>query len=66
MDCLTGIRMEATEPPETALQYYDKLLEVDSANAVRPSSPQNSVSSIYIVYAIGHMEKKDISSATDG
>lgn len=26
--------MEATEPPEVALKYYDELLETDSANAV--------------------------------
>jgi len=33
VDCLTGIRMEATEPPETALKYYADILEADSANA---------------------------------
>ncbi|KAF8647326.1 hypothetical protein AX16_006788 [Volvariella volvacea WC 439] len=33
VDILTGIRMEATEPPERVLQYYKKLLEADSANA---------------------------------
>jgi hypothetical protein len=26
--------MEATEPPEMALKYYDELLEADSANGV--------------------------------
>jgi hypothetical protein len=35
VDCLTGIRMEATESPETALKYYADILEADSANAVR-------------------------------
>ncbi|KAJ8589780.1 TPR-like protein [Rhizopogon salebrosus TDB-379] len=33
VDCLTGIRMEATEPPEIALKYYADILEADSANA---------------------------------
>ncbi|KAG1793072.1 TPR-like protein [Suillus plorans] len=32
VDCLIGIRMEATEPPETALKYYADILEADSAN----------------------------------
>lgn len=32
VDCLIGIRMEATEPPETALKYYGEILETDSAN----------------------------------
>ncbi|KAI0634199.1 TPR-like protein [Trametes polyzona] len=30
---LTGIRMEATEPLEVALRYYDELLEEDPSNA---------------------------------
>ena len=34
VSCLIGIRMEATEPPETALKYYDDLLETDPANSV--------------------------------
>jgi hypothetical protein len=38
VDCLTGIRMEATEPPEIALKYYADILEADSANAVRACS----------------------------
>ncbi|KII91761.1 hypothetical protein PLICRDRAFT_136209 [Plicaturopsis crispa FD-325 SS-3] len=33
VECLTGIRMEASESPEVALQYYEGLLEADSANA---------------------------------
>ncbi|KAJ6610474.1 hypothetical protein B0H10DRAFT_411474 [Mycena sp. CBHHK59/15] len=33
VDVLTGIRMEASEAPETALQYYGGLLEADPANA---------------------------------
>ncbi|KAF8892991.1 TPR-like protein [Infundibulicybe gibba] len=32
VDVLTGIRIEASETPTTALQYYNKLLEADSAN----------------------------------
>ncbi|KAG2358250.1 TPR-like protein [Suillus spraguei] len=32
IDCLIGIRMEATEPPETALKYYADILDADSAN----------------------------------
>ncbi|KAI0708697.1 TPR-like protein [Earliella scabrosa] len=32
VDCLAGIRLEATEGPETALQYYDELLEADPTN----------------------------------
>ena len=38
VSCLIGIRMEATEPPETALKYYDDLLETDPANSVCISS----------------------------
>ncbi|KAI0827461.1 TPR-like protein [Trametes gibbosa] len=30
---LTGIRLEATEPPEAVLRFYDELLEEDSSNA---------------------------------
>ncbi|KAH7922113.1 TPR-like protein [Leucogyrophana mollusca] len=33
VECLTGIRLEAASPPETALKYYSELLEADSANA---------------------------------
>ncbi|KAJ7057100.1 hypothetical protein C8F01DRAFT_1153418 [Mycena amicta] len=33
VDVLTGIRMEATESPEVVLQFYNRLLEADSANA---------------------------------
>lgn len=36
MDCLAGIRLEATDSPETALQYYNELLEGDPTNLVRP------------------------------
>ena len=35
VDRLTGIRMEATESPETALKYYAESLEADPTNAVR-------------------------------
>ncbi|KIK07160.1 hypothetical protein K443DRAFT_87921 [Laccaria amethystina LaAM-08-1] len=33
VDVLSGIRMEATEPPSTVLQFYDELLKADPANA---------------------------------
>ncbi|KAJ4490357.1 hypothetical protein J3R30DRAFT_3653693 [Lentinula aciculospora] len=33
VDVLSGIRMEATQPPEIALKFYDELLEKDSSNA---------------------------------
>jgi len=33
VDCLIGIRIEATEPAEAALQYYDDLLSKDESNA---------------------------------
>ncbi|KAG6908259.1 hypothetical protein DXG01_005524 [Tephrocybe rancida] len=33
VDVLTGIRMEASVPPATVLQYYDGLLDADPANA---------------------------------
>ncbi|KAN0094500.1 hypothetical protein V8E55_002787 [Tylopilus felleus] len=33
VDCLTGIRMEATETPDIALKYYAELLEADPTNA---------------------------------
>ncbi|KAH7915910.1 TPR-like protein [Hygrophoropsis aurantiaca] len=33
VECLTGIRMEASSSPEIALKYYSELLEADSANA---------------------------------
>ncbi|KAI0074918.1 TPR-like protein [Panus rudis PR-1116 ss-1] len=32
VDCLTGIRMEATESLDTCLEYYDELLRADSSN----------------------------------
>lgn len=32
VDCLAGIRLEASEPPETALKYYSELLEADPTN----------------------------------
>jgi hypothetical protein len=34
VDVLTGIRMEATEPFDVVLKFYDHLLEVDGANGV--------------------------------
>lgn len=34
MDCLAGIRVEATETPEHALGFYDDVLQADPANAV--------------------------------
>ncbi|KAI8989166.1 TPR-like protein [Trametes punicea] len=33
VDVLAGIRMEATEPPEVVLRYYDELLEEDPSRA---------------------------------
>lgn len=32
--CVEDLRMEATESPSLALEYYDKLLRSDSSNAV--------------------------------
>ncbi len=43
VDCLTGIRMEATEPPEIALRYYEELLEADPANSVSLASYSQSL-----------------------
>lgn len=34
VDCLTGIRMEATEAPDIALKFYAELLEADPTNTV--------------------------------
>jgi tetratricopeptide (TPR) repeat protein len=34
VEVLSGIRMEATEKPEIALEYYNKLLESDPTNSV--------------------------------
>jgi hypothetical protein len=59
--------MEATEPPETVLQYYDQLLDADSANAVCSSLHLHfALSCKLIAHAIGYLEKKDISFATNG
>jgi len=33
VDCLSGIYIEVTESPESALRYYEKLLEKDESNA---------------------------------
>ncbi|KAJ3840945.1 hypothetical protein F5878DRAFT_532671 [Lentinula raphanica] len=33
VDVLSGIRMEATQPPEVALKFYNELLQTDSSNA---------------------------------
>ena len=35
VDCLEGIRMEATADPELVLVFYDQLLDADSSNFVR-------------------------------
>lgn len=34
VEVLSGIRIEATEKPETALEYYNRLLENDPTNSV--------------------------------
>jgi hypothetical protein len=34
VEVLSGIRIEATEKPETAVEYYKKLLESDPTNSV--------------------------------
>lgn len=34
VDVLQGIRIEASERPDVALQYYDQLLDADPSNAV--------------------------------
>lgn len=34
IEVLSGIRIEATEKPESALEYYNKLLENDPTNSV--------------------------------
>ncbi|TDL27981.1 TPR-like protein [Rickenella mellea] len=33
VECLTGIRLEATETPEVALKYYDDMLSIEESNA---------------------------------
>jgi len=33
VDCLTGMRMEATESPDICIKYYDDLLEADPSNS---------------------------------
>ena len=38
VDCLTGIRMEATESTEVVLNYYNDRLRVDPANGVSLST----------------------------
>ena len=45
VEVLSGIRIEATEKPETAHEYYNKLLENDPTNSVitvQPISPVHS------------------------
>lgn len=32
--------MEVKESPQTALEFYNALLEADSSNSVRPSNPR--------------------------
>ena len=43
LEVLSGIRIEATEKPETALGYYNKLLENDPTNSVSitPTLPRS-------------------------
>lgn len=43
VEILAGIRMEASEAPATVLQYYDELLENDSANGVSSKQPESCV-----------------------
>jgi hypothetical protein len=35
VDCLSGIRLEATETSKVALDFYDDVLKSDPTNAVR-------------------------------
>ena len=37
VDVLVGIRKEASQSPDSVLEYYDGLLEQDESNAVRLS-----------------------------
>ena len=39
VEVLSGIRIEATEKPETALGYYNRLLEDDPTNSVSSTIP---------------------------
>jgi len=44
VEVLSGIRIEATEKLETALEYYNKLLEngpTNSVSAAQPTSPRS-------------------------
>lgn len=67
VDCLTGIRMEATEAPEFALKYYEELLEADPANSV--SSVVTLRLSFHIVTnlcVLGYLEEKGFNLQAHG
>lgn len=46
VEVLSGIRIEATEKPETAVEYYNKLLENDPTNSVSTARPMSYSSTL--------------------
>ncbi|KAF9788067.1 TPR-like protein [Thelephora terrestris] len=61
VEVLSGIRIEATEKPETALEYYNKLLESDPTNAAAWRRKA------YVLRTMGKLDKsvEELSSLLD-
>lgn len=64
VDVLQGIRIEASERPEVALQYYDQLLDADPSNAVGGSLCFAIRSGSHKSLLAGSLEKTNISPST--
>ena len=64
VDVLQGIRIEASERPDVALQYYDQLLDADPSNAVGYLCFFLLFVQAHMSLLAGSLEKTNISSST--
>lgn len=64
MDVLQGIRIEASERPDIALQYYDQLLDADPSNAVGYLFFFLLFVQAHTSLPVGSLEKTNISPST--
>lgn len=59
---LVGIRVEASESPESAMAYYDDLLEKDESNAV---SIVCRFIRVYLTETKGCLETANLNTSSD-